>query len=88
MIETYVRALGGWDTITEGQLADVVRASELTAIAEETRFAALKGGTEVDLEALVRVEGIADRAVRRLGIGARSRERGRKFLLDLQGPTS
>jgi hypothetical protein len=69
LIALYTAALGGRDRITEGQLADIVRAAELVAVAEEARFAALtKGGGAVDLAALVRIEGTADRAVRRLGI--------------------
>jgi hypothetical protein len=69
LITLYSAALGGQDRITEGQLADIVRAAELVAVAEEARFAALtKGGGAVDLVGLVRIEGAADRAVRRLGI--------------------
>jgi hypothetical protein len=69
LIALYTAALGGRDRITEGQLADIVRAAELVAVAEEARFAALtKGGGAVDLAALVKIEGTADRAVRRLGI--------------------
>jgi hypothetical protein len=68
LIAQYTMALGGSDKITEGQLADIVRAAELVALAEEARFIALtKGGA--DLSALSRLEGCADRAVRRLRIG-------------------
>jgi hypothetical protein len=64
----YTAALGGRDKITDGQLTDIVRAAELVALAEEARFIALtKGGA--DLSALSRLEGCADRAVRRLRIG-------------------
>jgi hypothetical protein len=71
LIALYSAALGGQDHITEGQLADIVRAAELVAVAEEARFVALtKGGGAVDLVGLVRIEGAADRAVRRLGIKA------------------
>jgi len=69
LIALYTAALGGRDRITESQLADIVRAAELVAVAEEARFTALtKGGGAVDLAALVKIEGVADRAVRRLGI--------------------
>jgi hypothetical protein len=64
----FTAVLGGRDRITEGQLANVVRAAELMALAEEARLTALKGDSAVDLVALVRLEGVADRAVRRLGL--------------------
>jgi hypothetical protein len=68
LIVQFIAASGGRDRITEGQLGDIVRAAELVALAEDARLTALKGGSEVDLVALVRLEGVADRAVRRLGI--------------------
>jgi hypothetical protein len=67
LIEAFVAALGGWGQVDDMQLGDVRRAAELYAIAEEARSAALKGRV-VDLAALVRIEGAADRAVRRLKI--------------------
>jgi hypothetical protein len=68
LIVQYTWAAGGPDRITEGQLADIVRAAELVALAEEARFAALtKGGANL-LES-ARIEGCADRAVRRLNLG-------------------
>jgi len=71
LIVQFTVALGGRDRITEGQLGDIVRAAELVALAEDARFTALtKGGSEVDLVGLVRLEGVADRAVRRLGISS------------------
>jgi hypothetical protein len=68
LIVQFTAALGGRDRITEGQLVDVVRAAELVALAEEARLTALKGDSAVDLVGLVRLEGVADRAVRRLGL--------------------
>lgn len=80
LIETFVARLGGWDAVRDEQLAwDVRRAAELVALAEAAREEALKGGP-VDLGALVRIEGAADRAVRRLGFsqaaGAREQSLG------------
>jgi hypothetical protein len=72
LIVQFTAALGGRDRITEGQLGDIVRAAELLALAEAARFTALKGGSEVDLVGLVRLEGVADRAVRRLGLPSAS----------------
>jgi hypothetical protein len=69
LVQSFVDALGGLDNLTPVQLADVRRAAELTALAEETRAKALCEGTgAVDLAALVRLEGAASRAVRALGI--------------------
>ncbi len=48
---------------------DITRAVDLVLIAERTRAEALRGGA-IDLSALTRIEGAADRAVRRLGIKA------------------
>jgi hypothetical protein len=51
------------------QLTNIRRAAELTALAEETRVIALrKGASTIDLTSLVRLEGVASRAVRALGI--------------------
>jgi hypothetical protein len=44
-----------------------IAAAELQVLAEEARAAALKSGAP-DLDQVVRVQGAADRAVRRLGI--------------------
>jgi hypothetical protein len=65
LIEALVAALGGKPS--DVAMLDVRRAAELTAIAEEARRQALQGAA-VDLAALARIEGTADRAVRRLGI--------------------
>jgi hypothetical protein len=48
--------------------AAVIAAAELQVLAEEARSAALKQGAAADLDRVVRVQGAADRATRRLGI--------------------
>jgi hypothetical protein len=48
-------------------MTDIVRAADLALIAERARADALRGGSVSDI---VRLEGAADRAVRRLGIKA------------------
>jgi hypothetical protein len=67
LIATYVAALGGADKVSPTAMNDIVRAADLVAIAEKSRADALRG-ENVDLSALIRLEGAADRAVRRLGI--------------------
>ena len=47
--------------------AAVMRAAELAMLAEQLRARAIRGET-VDFDALIKLEGAADRAVRRLGI--------------------
>jgi tagatose-1,6-bisphosphate aldolase non-catalytic subunit AgaZ/GatZ len=70
LIDAFVAALGGAGACTDVTMVAVVRAAELTAVAEEARAAALKGDPTVDLGSLVRIEGAADRAVRALGLKA------------------
>ncbi len=53
---------------TPERQAAVIAAAELTVIAEAARAAALAGTGNVDLDQVIRVQGAADRAVRRLGI--------------------
>ncbi len=48
--------------------AAVIAAAELQVLAETVRAAALAGTGNVDLDQVIRVQGAADRAVRRLGI--------------------
>lgn len=67
LIDTYVAATGGPDQVSPAMMNDVARAVDLVLIAERTRAEALRGGA-IDLSALTRIEGAADRAVRRLGI--------------------
>jgi hypothetical protein len=65
LVRAYLNALGR-PTDVERQAA-VIQAAELQVLAEEARSAALKSGT-ADLDQVVRVQGAADRAVRRLGL--------------------
>ena len=50
----------------------IVTAAELQVIAEEARAAALANPRAVDLDAIVRIQGAADRALRRLGVQGRA----------------
>jgi hypothetical protein len=52
------------------QQAAVIAAAELQVLAEEARAIALKRSGHADLDQVIRVQGAADRAVRRLGIKA------------------
>jgi hypothetical protein len=67
LIMTYTDALGGADKVSAAAMNDIVRAVDLVIIAEQARAKALRGA-DVDLGDLTRLEGAADRAVRRLGI--------------------
>lgn len=67
LIDTFVAALGGTGSTPDSVMLDIVRAADLTIVAERARADALRGES-VDLSALARIEGVADRAVRRLGI--------------------
>lgn len=62
----YAAALGSPDDV--GLQAQIVGAAELQVIAEETRAAALANPGSIDLDAIVRLENAAHRAVTRLGI--------------------
>lgn len=67
LIEQFGEALGGLDKLDRQRLDDVRRAAELTLLSELTRADVLRhGGADGDLQTLVRLEGAADRAVRRL----------------------
>lgn len=63
----YVAALGGEAGLTDAQRAAIKRAAELTVLAEQERAKALRGEL-VDPVAFVRLQGLADRAVRALNI--------------------
>jgi len=69
LLEELVMAAGGWNAVSNLWLADARRVVELTGLCEEARSAALKGGA-VDLIGLSRLEGVADRARRRLALPA------------------
>jgi hypothetical protein len=62
----YAAALGNPSDI--GRQAEIVTAAELQVLAEETRALALANPAVADLDAIVRVQGAADRALRRLRI--------------------
>jgi hypothetical protein len=66
LVWAYLTALGNPDSI-ERQAA-AIAAAELQVLAEEARAAALKEGATADLDRVVRMQGAADRALRRLGI--------------------
>lgn len=71
LIRNFIDALGGDDQVTALQLVDVRRAAELTALAEEARTRALRDGSAaVDMSSLVRLEGMAARAQKALGLAA------------------
>ena len=63
--ENFAVQLGGWAALSDAQEANVRRAAELTALAEQARAEALRTGN-VDPLGLVRLDGAANRAVRAL----------------------
>jgi hypothetical protein len=68
----YAMRLGGWPTLTVGQAAAVRQASELACLAAEARAAALRD-SNIDPIALVRLEGAALRAERKLNLPKETR---------------
>jgi len=62
----YIAQLGGGD-VDAATLAAVKKAAELVVVAEKLRGRALRGES-IDLSEMVKVQGVADRAVRALGI--------------------
>jgi hypothetical protein len=69
LIRGYVAALGGPDKVSAATMNDIVRAADLQVIAEKKRAEALRG-VVIDMGDLIRLEGAADRAFRRLNIKA------------------
>jgi len=67
LADAYALALGGWSELGDMLTANVLRAAELTALAEQARADALRNGN-YDPLALSRLDGCANRAVRALGI--------------------
>src|SRR6266481_3130213 len=63
LVEAFVNALGGKDAVNDLTLLAVRKAAELTVAAEMSRAAMLRG-MPTDMLALVRLEGVAARAVR------------------------
>jgi len=72
LAESYAEELGGWATLTDTQTAAVRAAAEMTALYEKARHDALVEG-RADPDALVRLEGASNRAIRRLGLDVRRR---------------
>ena len=70
LIDVYTAALGGAAALSEGQLIDIRKAAELTALAEQARARAMREGTADagDISAMVRLDSTAARAVRALNI--------------------
>jgi hypothetical protein len=72
LVTIYINALGGRAAVSELQLVTVRKAAELTTAAETVRARVLTGDAS-DLDALVKLEGEARRAVRALGIKSQER---------------
>jgi hypothetical protein len=68
LVRAYLASLGNPAEI-ERQAA-AIAAAELQVLAEEARATALKEGASADLDRVVRMQGAADRALKRLGIKA------------------
>ncbi len=81
LVRAYLRALGNPANIE--QQAAVIAAAELQVLAEEARAAALKKAGHADLDQVIRVQGAADRAVRRLGLDQGAREPARETFADI-----
>jgi hypothetical protein len=66
--QAFAADLGGAEKLSPAVMVKVRRAAELVVAAEELRAKAMRGEltTDVGLLALVRLEGLADRSVRRL----------------------
>jgi hypothetical protein len=77
LIDVYTAALGGPAALSEGQLIDIRKAAELTALAEQARARAMREGiTDAgELSAMIRLESTAARAVRALNIKPAAGER-------------
>jgi hypothetical protein len=69
LAESFAEACGGWAILSDTAALGVRRAAELAALAEAARADAL-AGKAIDMAALLRLEGVADRARRQLGIKA------------------
>ena len=70
LFDIYAAALGGPADLSEGQRLDIRKAAELTALAEQARARAMREGiTDAgELSAMIRLEGMAARAVRALNL--------------------
>src|SRR6266576_6184816 len=67
LITAFVNALGGKDAVNDLAMLQVRRCAELQAMCEMAR-ANMLNGVPTDMLALVRLEGVAARAVRLLGL--------------------
>jgi hypothetical protein len=65
LAEDFAQRLGGWASLSDTMTANIRRAAELSALAEEVRANALRDGN-IDPIGVVRLEGAASRAVRAL----------------------
>src|SRR5262245_37033253 len=72
LVAEYLAALGDREAAGAAMLATVKRAAELVTVAELTRIRAMRG--DAVLDDLVRIERLAELAVRRLGLDRRKRE--------------
>jgi hypothetical protein len=68
LIDAYVAALGGPDRVSAITRQDCERAADMAILALNLRRRALRGDASVAISDLTRVEGCADRAVRRLNL--------------------
>jgi hypothetical protein len=66
LYRAYASALG--NPLDVGRQCEIVTAAELQVLAEEARAAALENPAGAALDRVVRMQGAADRALRRLGI--------------------
>jgi hypothetical protein len=67
LVEAFVNALGGKDAVNDLAMLQVRRCAELQAMCEMAR-AGMLNGVPTDMLALVRLEGIAARSLRLLGL--------------------
>jgi hypothetical protein len=70
MIAAYVSALGGSDRVNPIQLQDVARCVDLILLAQTARAELAAGKIRTTINDVVKLEGAADRAVRRLNLPA------------------
>jgi hypothetical protein len=92
LVDGYVQALGGIARVSAIQLEDIHRCVDLVLMAREMRAAVRQGAAKVS--DLTRLEGAADRAVRRLCLpvpgkaAAPSDDAWRKFLASQHAATT
>jgi hypothetical protein len=74
LVGAYLAALGNPTEIA--RQAEVIAAAELQVLAEEARALALQQVGHADLDQIIRLQGAADRAVRKLGLNHRREPEG------------